>query len=109
MIRKWTGFGFVSMIPIVGFQLLMHRDMCRPFRFYLEPDFRGLGLGKKLMELFMQFLFEKRYRATYLWTTNEQSNAISLYKKYGFVLTEEKDSSAFGKPLREQRYDLTIA
>ena len=95
---------------IIGFLLLMHRDnnAAQLRFFYIEPDYRGIGLGKKLMEYFMEFLKEKRYKSAYLWTTHEQYNAALLYKRYGFVLTEEKDSTDFGKPLKEQRYDLTI-
>lgn len=94
---------------IVGFVLLMHRDQnsAQLRYFYLEPDCRGIGLGKKLMQLYMDFLREKNYRSSYLWTTHELTTAASLYKRYGFVLSEEKKSTAFGKSLTEQRYDLT--
>jgi len=34
--------------------------------------------------------------------------AAFLYKRLGFKLTEEKESTAFGKSLREQRYDLIL-
>ena len=34
--------------------------------------------------------------------------AAALYTRYGFVLTEEKESTAFGKKLKEQRYELRI-
>ena len=54
----------------------------------------------------MEFLAHGGYTSSYLWTTHEQTAAASLYQQYGFTLTEEKNSSAFGKPLREQRYDL---
>ena len=93
---------------IVGFLLLMHRDdaAAQLRYFYLEPEYRGIGLGGKLMELFMDFLKEKGYRRAYLWTTNEQTAAASLYQRYGFTLKEEKESDAFGKPLIEQRFDL---
>jgi peptidyl-dipeptidase Dcp len=36
------------------------------------------------------------------------STAAFLYKRLGFKLTEEKESTAFGKPLKEQRYDLIL-
>jgi peptidyl-dipeptidase Dcp len=93
---------------IVGFLLLMHRpDNAAQFRYFLiEPEYRGVGLGKKLMDLYMAFYKEKGYTSSYLWTTHEQEAAIALYKRYGFRLTEEKPSTAFGKPLIEQRYDL---
>jgi len=95
---------------IIGFILLMHRenDTAQLRYFYLEPDFRGIGLGNKLMQLFVDFLIEKDYNHAYLWTTHELVSAAALYKKYGFVLTEEKQSTDFGKLLTEQRYDLEV-
>jgi peptidyl-dipeptidase Dcp len=95
---------------IVGFLLLMHRDrgVAQLRYFYLEPEYRGIGLGKKLMQLFMDLLMTREYRSSYLWTTNELGVAAALYTRYGFRLTAEKESTAFGRPLREQRYDLMI-
>ncbi len=95
---------------IIGFLLLMHREnnAAQLRYFYVEPVFRGIGLGKKLMELFMEFLMEKKYDSAYLWTTHELYSAASLYQKHGFQLSEEKESTAFGKSLREQRYDVIV-
>jgi len=95
---------------IVGFLLLMHRDKetAQLRYFYLEPEYRGAGLGNRLMQMFMDFLKEKGYRRAYLWTTNEQTAAAALYERHGFRLTEEKPSNAFGKPLIEQRFDLNV-
>jgi peptidyl-dipeptidase Dcp len=95
---------------IVGFVLLMHREnkTAQLRYFYLEPEYRGIGLGKKLMDLYMEFLKEKGYQSSYLWTTHELYAAASLYTRHGFKLTDEKESIAFGKPLKEQRYDLLL-
>jgi len=95
---------------IVGFLALMHRDIAvAQLRYFLLlPEFRGIGLGKKLMGLYMEQLKHAGYRSTYLWTTREQETAISLYKRYGFQLKEEIPSNAFGKPLYEQRYELNV-
>ena len=95
---------------IMGFILLMHREnnAAQLRYFYVEPEYRGIGLGKKLKLLHMDFLKAKAYLSSYLWTTHELYAAASLYTKYGFVLTEEKESNAFGKPVIEQRYDLII-
>jgi peptidyl-dipeptidase Dcp len=76
--------------------------------FYVEPEYRGIGLGKKLMELYMEFLTSRNYASSYLWTTNELDAAASLYMRHGFRLTAEKESAAFGKSLREQRYDVVV-
>jgi len=96
---------------IIGFLLLMHREHnAAQLRYFLiEPHYRGVGLGKKLMDLYMEFLHQCRYTSSYLWTAHELSAAASLYTKHGFVLTEEKESIAFGKPLRERRYELQVA
>lgn len=93
---------------IVGFVLLMHRpDNSSQLRYFLlEKEYRGIGLGKKLMDLLLAFHHQCGYSVCYLWTTNEQAEAAALYMRYGFKLTEEKDSSAFSKALKEQKYEL---
>lgn len=94
---------------MIGFLLLMDRGPAAQLRYFLiEPEYRGIGLGSKLMNLYMDFLRECGYKGSYLWTTHELSTAAFLYKRHGFKLTEEKESTAFGKPLREQRYDLLL-
>jgi GNAT superfamily N-acetyltransferase len=95
---------------IIGSLLLMHRDAdMAQFRYFLiDPAYRGIGLGKKLMENFLEFLLKSHYKSAYLWTTEELKTAISLYKRYGFKLTEEKESTAFGKPVKEMRFDLNL-
>ena len=95
---------------MIGFLLLMDRGESAQLRYFLiEPEYRGIGLGSKLMNLYMDSLRECGYRKSYLWTTHELETAAFLYKRLGFQLTEEKESTSFGKPLREQRYDLVLA
>jgi peptidyl-dipeptidase Dcp len=57
------------------------------------------------MDLFIAYVRDRSYRTAYLWTTNEQHAAITLYTRYGFRLTEEKESMAFDKPLVERKYE----
>jgi len=96
---------------IVGFILAAHRQnhTVQLRYFILLPEYRGIGLGRKLMLSFIDFMYEKKYKSAYLWTTHEQIAAASLYRKFGFVLTEEKESTTFGKPLKEQRYDFSFS
>lgn len=94
---------------MIGFLLLMDRGKAAQLRYFLiQPEYRGIGLGSKLMNMYMDFLQECKYPASYLWTTHELTTAAFLYKRVGFKLTEEKESTAFGKPLKEQRYDLLL-
>ena len=94
---------------IIGFALLMHREnnQAQLRYFYIEPPYRGIGLGKKLLSMYMEFLKSSGYASSYLWTTHELNAAASLYKRHGFQLTEEK-ANKFGKLLKEQRYEVVI-
>ena len=94
---------------IIGFILLKKRGDAAQLRyFYIEPEYRGIGLGKKLMKLYMDFLHECKYQSSYLWTTSELHSAASLYTRYDFKLVEEKPSHSFGKDVIEQKYELEI-
>src|SRR5688572_30980936 len=86
---------------MIGFLLLMHRqnNAAQLRYFYLESAYRGIGLGKKLMSLYMDFLMKCGYTSSYLWTTHELASAAALYTRHGFELSEEKASTSFGKPL----------
>jgi GNAT superfamily N-acetyltransferase len=94
---------------IVGFLLLMNRGEAAQLRYFLiRPEYRGIGLGKRLMELYMEFFRQCGYKSSYLWTTHELETAARLYQRHGFKLAEEKKSTVFGKPLIEQKYELVI-
>lgn len=91
---------------MIGCLVLMHRPQAAQLRyFFIAPGYRGIGLGRRLMDLYMSFLHTAGYRNSYLWTTEEQEAATRLYRHYGFQLTEQKTSTTFGKPLYEQRYE----
>lgn len=95
---------------IIGFLLLMDSGESAQLRYFLiEPEYRGIGLGSKLMNLYMDFLRECGYQRSYLWTTHDLTTAANLYKRFGFQLTAEKESTSFGKSLKEQRYDLLLS
>jgi peptidyl-dipeptidase Dcp len=95
---------------LVGSILLMHRgNQVAQLRYFLiRPQFRGIGLGKRLLDLWMQCLRERGYTSAYLWTVDNLHVAAALYRGYGFTLTEEKRSTTFGKEVCEQRYDLAM-
>lgn len=93
----------------IGFLLLMDRGEAAQLRyFFLFSAYRGIGLGKRLMDLFMKYLHQKGFKSCYLWTTNEQLAAARMYQAYGFRLVQEKPSNAFGKQLVEQKYLLEL-
>lgn len=92
---------------ISGCLVLMHRSegVAQLRYFLLTEECRGYGLGKRLMQLFMDFLQEKNYTSAFLWTTRELEAAAKLYRSVGFQLKEEIESSAFGISTIEQKYE----
>lgn len=94
---------------MIGFMLLINRGEAAQLRYFiLEAPYRGIGLGKKLMELYMDFLHTCGYKRSYLWTTDELPAARSLYERHGFQLTEQRKSEAFGRKVTELRFDLEL-
>lgn len=93
---------------MVGTVFLVHIDMetTRLRYFLIDPEYRGIGLGKKLMSLSMDYFDKSTYTICDLWTTQELRTAISLYKRFGFKLAEEKETTTFGKAVCEQKYVL---
>jgi ribosomal protein S18 acetylase RimI-like enzyme len=95
---------------IAGFVLLMHRRHSEAqLRFFIiHSAYRNKGLGTELLRQLIEKARELQYKRIYLWTTHEQQQAIALYIRLGFALTEVKESYLFGKKLNEQRYDLIL-
>jgi ribosomal protein S18 acetylase RimI-like enzyme len=92
---------------MIGCLVAQHRDEQVQLRYFIFlPEYRGIGLGKLLMQAFVSFMQERGLKHAFLWTTNDQHAAIALYTRFGFLLTEEKSSDSFGKPVLERRYDL---
>ncbi|MBC6366384.1 GNAT family N-acetyltransferase [Algoriphagus sp. AK58] len=93
---------------MVGFLLLMHRpqNQAQLRYFILEKAYRGQGIGRKLMQEWMDFFLEKGYSKAYLYTTSGLDPAVHLYENFGFQKVSEKASEDFGVPLHEIRYEL---
>ncbi len=74
--------------------------------FILHPDYRGLGLGSRLMGEAMAYLREKDYKDIFLYTTKDQQTAIRMYEKAGFQKVLEHETRMWGKHLTELTYEL---
>lgn len=94
---------------IVGFMALMNRGQAAQLRYFIiHPDYRGIGLGNKLMELYLQFLNRAGYDSAYLLTSPDLEAATHLYRKFGFSLVEEIRPGLFKKPELLQKYELIV-
>lgn len=63
--------------------------------FLVEAKARKLGVGKKLMELCMDFAKETGYRRVRLRTDCSLEAARALYRRHGFEIVEKKPEKLF--------------
>lgn len=75
---------------------------------YVEPDARGLGVGKLLVDQVVRFARDKRYTKIRLWTQANLVAARKLYAAAGFTLTESKPHHSFGKDLVGEYWELKL-
>jgi GNAT superfamily N-acetyltransferase len=76
--------------------------------FFLEPEIRGLGAGRKLIDQAIDFCEEKKYRRVFLWTFSTLMAARHLYVTKGFQITETHENRDWGEPVLEERWDLNL-
>lgn len=105
--RFWfaeVGGNMVGAIAIVE-----HSSSKAQLRWFLvHPQYRGTGLGSRLLNEAMKYCREKGYRTVFLETTEDQQQAIGMYTKAGFVKVAEHPSSEWGKPLLELTFELNL-
>jgi len=95
---------------VSGCIAVIHKeDEVAHFRFFfVEPEFRGLGAGNKLIEAAINFCREKKYKSIYLWTFSKLAAARHLYSKNGFRITATGENTDWGVPIMEERWDLEL-
>jgi DNA-binding MarR family transcriptional regulator/GNAT superfamily N-acetyltransferase len=74
----------------------------------VEPEARGLGLGKRLVEECIQFARESGYRRIILWTQRNLLAARAIYRATGFRKTGEERHQSFGAKLVAETWELTL-
>jgi len=94
----------IGVIAVVGYS----KKEAQLRWFLVHSDYRGLGLGKKLINEALSFCKQKKYRTIFLWTASELDAARHLYTGVGFRKTEEKTHVIWGKKVTEERYELQI-
>jgi DNA-binding MarR family transcriptional regulator/GNAT superfamily N-acetyltransferase len=74
----------------------------------VEPDARGLGVGRTLVAECVRFARQSGYRKIVLWTQNNLTAARSIYSKAGFVKTGEEPHHSFGYDLVGETWELEL-
>jgi DNA-binding MarR family transcriptional regulator/GNAT superfamily N-acetyltransferase len=74
----------------------------------VEPQARGLGIGRRLVDECIRFARLAGYRTLTLWTQSELTAARRLYKQAGFRRTHEEPSHSFGKDTVAETWELRL-
>jgi DNA-binding MarR family transcriptional regulator/N-acetylglutamate synthase-like GNAT family acetyltransferase len=74
----------------------------------VEPDARGLGIGKRLVGECTRFARQAGYRKIVLWTNDVLDAARHLYQMEGYRLVKEEPHHRFGPDLVGQYWELTL-
>jgi len=74
----------------------------------VEPQARGTGLGRRLVEQCIAFARDKRYRKLVLWTHANLAAARAIYRKTGFRRVGTEAHSSFGPRVVGEYWELTL-
>lgn len=75
---------------------------------YVEPAFRGHGIGKRLVDEAIRFSRASGYSSIMLWTQDCLVAARKIYQGAGFVLEREEPHHSFGADLNGQYWRLDL-
>jgi DNA-binding MarR family transcriptional regulator/GNAT superfamily N-acetyltransferase len=94
----------------VGSVFLVHEtDTVARIRLLLvEPQARGLGIGRRLVDECIRFARQAGYEKITLWTHAVLTTARAIYQRAGFQVTERWVHDDFGKPEPSETWELKL-
>ena len=75
---------------------------------YVEPDARGLGLGRRLVDACVAFARRAGYRKMTLWTDSSLHSARAIYERTGFRLVAEEPHHSWGHDLVSETWEMDL-
>lgn len=104
--RLWCAEHNGNIIGCIGIVGCGERAQLRWF--LIDPHYRSIGLGKKLLQESLDFVKVKNYKSVYLDTTSDLDKAISMYTRAGFVKKLEKANNSWREDLTELEFEMRL-
>ncbi|MHA1426835.1 MAG: GNAT family N-acetyltransferase [Candidatus Helarchaeota archaeon] len=75
----------VGMILVdVGRDLRTSKIVGKIINFIVDPEYRGNGIGSKLLEMALEFSAERKAASVKINARRELKNTVEMFKKFGF-------------------------
>jgi DNA-binding MarR family transcriptional regulator/GNAT superfamily N-acetyltransferase len=74
----------------------------------VEPDARGMGIGRRLVDEVIRFARKAGYKRVQLWTQSELTAARHIYRAAGFQIIGTEGHESFGKKLDAEVWELEL-
>lgn len=83
-------------------------DIAKIRLFLVEPEMRGRGIGRQMLQAAMAFARAHGYRSLAFWTFDGQHAAEALYTSSGFRLVTSHPARSFGREVIEQEWEIVL-
>lgn len=82
--KAWIVLNDERIIATIGYEE-KSKDIAEIKKVYIDEDYRHQGLGRKMMDYAVQYIKDNDYHTIYVGTSDNFSNAINFYQRYGFT------------------------